>query len=192
VSWERALVELFDDLETRAEGLAHELRDDDVADLSRAEYAEVSLQERLHGAVGGEVTVDAAGGVRVRGRLDRVGKGCAVVTGGAGTGRPAVHLVNLDHEVTVSTSSQRAAAEPLQGVTARLGLASAVRHLAEDVDAVAVTTTDGRRRTGRIGRVGADFLEISPDVAERDDLDAAVGQETALVPLRAVVVLVAG
>ena len=97
-------------------------------------------------------------------------------------------MVNLDHVLRVATGARGAAAEPLQDVTARLGLASAVRLLAEDVDTVAVTTTDGRRLVGRIDRVGADFVEVSPDVA---DYDASVAQETALVPLRAVVVLVA-
>jgi hypothetical protein len=179
MQWEQALFELFDDLETRATGLAQQARDDDVADLARAEYAEVTLSERLHGSVGAAVTLEAVGGVTVRGLLGRVGRGCAAVTS---SDVPRVlHLVNLDHVVSVATSSPRAAAVASLPVTSRLGLAAAVRRLAEDIDEVALRVCDGRRVAGRLARVGADFVELVPD-GQTDPL---------LVPLPAVVTLAA-
>lgn len=159
--WERALLELFDELETQASGMSLQSRDDDVVDLARAEYAEVTLAERLHGAVGGPVTLEASGAVTVRGQLERVGQGCAAVTS---SDVPRVlHLVNLAHVLTVLTASPRAAAAAALPLASRLGFASAVRHLADEVDAVTVRLCDGRRFTGRLVRVGADFIELASE-----------------------------
>ena len=175
--WERALLELFDELETQASGLSQQARDDDVVDLARAEYAEVTLAERLHGAIGGPVTLHASGAVTVRGQLARVGQGCAALTS---TDVPRVlHLVNLTHVLSVLTATPRAAAAASLPLASRLGLASAVRHLADEVDAVTVRLCDGRRVTGRLVRVGADFVELAPE--------SRAGET--LVPLAAVVTL---
>jgi hypothetical protein len=173
--WEQALLELFDDLETQAAGLAQQAREDDAADLARAEYAEIALNERLHGSVGTLVVLEAAGSVVVRGSLQRVGQGCVAV---ASSEAPRVlHLVNLDHVLSVATGSPRAASSTALPLTSRLGFASAVRHLADDVDEVALRLYDARRVTGRLVRVGADFVELVPD--ER--------RHPVLVPLAAVV-----
>lgn len=160
MSWEQSLLDLFDDLEAQAAGLSLVARDEDVADLARAEYAEVTLVARLHGSLGLAVGLVVAGGTAVRGVLERVGRGCAVVRS---TDVPrGLHLVNLDHVHTVSTPSSRSEAEASLPVTSRLGMASAVRHLAADVDEVALRLPDGRRVTGVVARVGADFLEVVP------------------------------
>lgn len=181
--WEQALLELFDELETQATGLSQQARDDDVADLARAEYAEVTLAERLHGSVGSTVTLHAAGGVTVRGRLERVGSGCAALT--SSEVPRVLHLVNLTHVLSVLTTSPRAIAEASLPVTSRLGLASAVRHLAEDIGdtgdigEVVVRLCDARRVAGQLVRVGADFVGLAPE-----------GQQgEVLVPLAAVVTL---
>ena len=179
MSWEHALLDLFDHLEARADGLAQERREEDVADLARAEYADVGLAERLHGSVGRTVVLEVAGGTRLRGRLERVGRGCAAV-------RPAekavLHLVNLDHVLTVATDSARAVASSTMPVTSRLGLASAVRHLTEEVDVVVVRLVDGRTVSGQVVRVGADFLEV---LREKEAAEGAL----VLVPFAAVVTL---
>lgn len=176
--WERALIDLFDDLETQAAGLSHQARDDDVADLARAEYAEVALVERLHGSVGEPITLQAAGGITVQGRLERVGQGCAAVT--SSQVPRVLHLVNLAQVLSVSTGSPRAAAAASLPVTSRLGFASALRHLADDVDDVTVRLCDGRRVAGRLARVGADFVELVPE-------GVADPQGAVLVPLAAAV-----
>lgn len=179
MSWEQALLDLFDDLETQAAGLAGSAREADAADLARAEYAEVTWAERLHGALGRDVRIEAAGQTKVAGRLERVGRGCAAVRA---TDVPRVlHLVNVDHLTSLVTHSLRADAESTQPVTSRLGFASAVRHLAEEVDDVALRLVDGRRLTGALARVGADFLEVAPDVGAADGV--------LLVPMTAVVTL---
>ena len=148
---------MFDDLEQQAEGLALVARDTDVADLGRAEYAEVDLASRLHASTGRAVQLELTGWGANEVVLERVGRGCAVVSPAASSG---VVVLNLDHLVAASGLAAGARPEPLRRATARLGLASALRHLAEEVDHVVVTRTDGRRRAGALGRLGADFVEL--------------------------------
>jgi hypothetical protein len=71
-----------------------------------------------------------------------------------------VVVLNLAHLRGATGLDARARPEELRRVTARLGLASALRHLAEEVDRVSVVRVDGERRSGRLGRLGADFLEL--------------------------------
>ena len=59
-------LELFDDLEQQAEGLALAERDARVAERCRAEYAEVDLVARLHASVGTPVQVEVRGRRRRR------------------------------------------------------------------------------------------------------------------------------
>ncbi|WP_238993193.1 hypothetical protein [Nocardioides caldifontis] len=174
VGWERALLELFDDLEQQAEGLALAQRDADVAELARAEYSEVDLASRLHASVGHEVELTVLGAGPVRGRLGRVGAGwCLVVNEGPGPDA----VVSLSALLGARGLSHGARPEPLRGVAARLGLGSVVRRLAEEGGRVTVVRTDGERRGGVLARVGADFLEL----AEEGRLE--------LVPFAAVAVL---
>jgi hypothetical protein len=46
-------------------------------------------------------------------------------------------------------------------LTARLGLGSVLRRIAGQRDGVVVVSADGERRSGSVGRVGADFLELA-------------------------------
>jgi hypothetical protein len=71
-----------------------------------------------------------------------------------------VTVLNLAHLRGASGLQPGARPEELRRVTARLGLASALRHLAEEVDSVGIVREDGERRTGRLGRLGADFVEL--------------------------------
>lgn len=155
VGWEERLLAVFDDLEQQAEGLALVARDTDVEELGRAEYAEVDLAARLHASTGLTVLLDLAGWGRRQVVLERVGRGCAVVRDGSG-----VVVLNLAHLRGASGLAAGARPEALQRVTARLGLASALRHLAEEVDSVGIVRDDGERRVGRLGRLGADFVEL--------------------------------
>ena len=80
MGWERALLELFDDLEQQAEGMALANRDAEVAELARAEYADVDLVSRLHASVDHPVELHVLGAGVVRGRLGRVGAGWCLVS----------------------------------------------------------------------------------------------------------------
>lgn len=179
MGWERRLLDVFDDLEQQADGLALAARDADVDELGRAEYAEVDLAARLHASVGRTVQLELAGWGRHDVVLERVGRGCAVVRETWGGG--AAVVLNTAALCGASGLDPGARPEELRRVTARLGLASALRHLAEEVDQVAVVRVDGVRRTGRLGRLGSDFLEL---VGETGQLEA--------VPLRAVAAVVPG
>jgi hypothetical protein len=162
VSWERRLLDLFDDLEQQAEGAALVARDAEVAELARSEYSEVGLADRWHASTGRHVELTALGGVVVRGRVARVGAGwCLVVPEpGATTVQGQEWLVALSGLVAVRGLSPQAQPASLRPLTARLGLASALRGIADDQEQVTVVRTDGERRRGRVGRVGRDFLEL--------------------------------
>ncbi len=158
MGWERRLLAMFDDLEQQAEALSLAARDTDVAELGRAEYAEVDLADRLHASVGRMVQLELAGWGRREVVLDRVGRACAVVR----EVRPGAHAVvlNLEHLRGAAGLDPGSRPEPLRRVTARLGLASALRHLAEEVDRVGVVRADGEQRSAALGRLGADFVEL--------------------------------
>ncbi len=158
VGWEERLLALFDDLEQQAEGLSLAARETDVAELGRAEYAEVDLAARLHASVGRAVHLDLGGWGRREVVLERVGRGCAVVREPRPGARATV--VNLDHLRGAAGLDPGARPEELRRVTARLGLGSALRHLAQEVDRVLVVRSDGEHRVAALGRLGADFVEL--------------------------------
>ena len=181
MTWERALFSLFDDLEQQAEGLALAARDSDVAEHGRAEYATVDLEARVHGSVGQVVGCDLAGGLRLRGEVARAGRGwCLLGAELAGPGGDGHRewVVNLACVTRVVGLGPRAVAPEARGVAARLGLGSVLRRLAESRQPVVLVRSDGGQVRGRVGRVGADFVEM---VAEPDGLE--------VVPLLAVAAL---
>src|SRR4051794_29832507 len=78
--WEERLLDLFDDLEQQAEGLALAGRDAEVAEQARAEYARVDLDARLHASTGAELRLWVAGLGPLDARLVQVGDGwCLLV-----------------------------------------------------------------------------------------------------------------
>ena len=162
MSWEQRLLDLFEDLEQQAEGASLVARDAEVAELARSEYTEVGLADRWHASAGRDVEVTVAGGLVVRGRVARVGAGWCLVVQDAGE----EWLVALGGLVAVRGLSPQARPAALRPVTARLGLASAVRGVAEDLEPVTVVRSDGELRRGRIGRVGRDFLELIADAGQ--------------------------
>jgi hypothetical protein len=154
--WDERLEGLFDDLEQQAEGLALSERDALVAEQRVAEYARVDLAARLHGSVGTRLGCEVVGVGRVEGGLSRVGDGWL--------------LLETDHEewlvrlyavLALHGLSERAVAADLRRVTARLGVASALRQVAEDCAEVLVHLIDGRTLRVLLGRVGADFVEVA-------------------------------
>ena len=171
--WEERLLELFDDLEQQAEGLALAGRDAEVAELSRAEYARVDLAARLHASVGRSVRLAVTGLGLVQGRLAGVGDGWCLLSNG-----PAEWLVRTPAIRSARGLSPQSRPPLARPVTARLGLPSALRGVAEAGSGVVVHHLDGTCRRGRLARVGADFVEL----IEGDETVAAVG-EVEVVPL---------
>jgi hypothetical protein len=153
--WEERLLDLFDDLEQQAEGLALVERDALVAEQSRSEYAAVALADRLHASVGTRLLLDVGGPGALDGRLVRAGDGWC--------------LLELDGvEWVVVTAAVRAVrglvdagrSPEVRPLTARLGLGSALRGLAGDRAEVLLHRVDGSTARGRLGRVGRDFVEV--------------------------------
>jgi hypothetical protein len=164
VSWERRLLDLFEDLELQAEGAALRARDAEVAELSRSEYSEIDLSSRWHASIGATVELTLGHGVVVRGRLARVGNGWCLVVEPSLDGQPAQEwLVGLPGVVAVRGLSPQARLEPLRPATGRLGMGSVLRSLAEEQEPVTLVRADGELRRGRVGRVGRDFLELLAD-----------------------------
>ncbi len=164
--WEDRLLALLDDLEQQAEGLALAARDSEVAELSRAEYAQVDLAGRLHASVGRAVSFTLLGAGPLSGVLVRVGKDWCLVRAGAQEWVLALPAVTRARGL-----SSRAVAESVRPLGARLGLGSALRGVAEQDAPVVVRTRDGAACPGRLGRVGADFVEVRPP---SDDAEALV------------------
>ena len=155
--WEERLLDLFDDLEQQADGLALAERDALVAEQSRAEYAEVDLAARLAGSVGGRAWLDVQGVGGLDGVLRRTGDGWLVLEAGGGTW--VVLLPAVRRARGLSDAAVDAAARPL---TARLGIASALRGLAETRLECVLHGTDGQVLRAVLGRVGRDFVEVRP------------------------------
>ena len=177
--WDDRLGDLFADLEQQADGLALSQRDAEVAELARAEYAQVDLVSRLHSSIGRRLLLDVEGFGVLEGELSRVGEGWCLV-GSAGQ----EWLVRL-----AATGSLRGLAErgvPVQArpVTARLGLASALRRVAEAQADVVLHRVAGATTRGRLLRVGADFLDLR---AEGDGSGPSGSVQT--VPLAALAVV---
>jgi hypothetical protein len=159
VSWEKRVLDLFDDLEQQAEGLALAERDAAVTELGRAEYAEVELLSRLHASVGQPVQLHVQGLGKVRGRLERVGAGWCML---AGEPRADVQtVVRIAAVMSARGLSPRAVPDSVRGPLARLGFGSVLRRLAEDPEAVVLVLVDGETRRGVPRRVGADFVEVT-------------------------------
>lgn len=152
------LTGLFDDLEQRAEGLARVVRRQDAADLARSEYAEVDFAARLFASVGTGVTLDLVGLGRLQGTLVRAGRDCLLVTSGATS-----WLVSASCLLSVRGLTSRAVPSEMRPVTARLGMASALRSWAEHSARVHAVLRDGSGHAGVLARVGSDFIELVTD-----------------------------
>lgn len=169
--WEERLLGVFDDLEQQAEGLALAERDARVGELVRAEYAELDLLSRLHGAIGAELAVLLSGVGRLRGTVVRVGRDWLLLDDGRHE-----WLVRVAALQEVRGLPDRVLEEAGRPVTARLGLGSVLRSLAQDTVPVQLHRTGGDVLVGRLRRVGADFVELETD-----------GEHLTVVPWRALV-----
>lgn len=154
---DRSLSRLLEELEQDAERLVLEARDAEVADLARAEYSQVHLVDRLHGSVGALVAVEARGGFRVRGQVSRAGDGWVLLA--ESTARQVV--VALVHVVGLSGVAEAAVVEEARGAASRLRITSVLRTAAAAGGPVTLALVEGGARSGRLRRVGADFVELA-------------------------------
>src|SRR4051794_717227 len=177
--WEERLLEVFDDLEQQAEGLALAGRDVDVAEQTRAEYAHVDLAARLHASVGRALRLDVLGLGLVDARLARVGEGWCLLGDGA-----VEWLVRTAALSAVRGLSDRGRGAEARPVTARLGVASALRGVAEARSVVVVHHLDGGSQRGVLARVGADFVEVVLGEDPRAPGEVAVVPFAALAAVR--------
>lgn len=161
MSWERRLLDLFEDLEQQAEGVALAARDAEIAELARAEYAEVELASRWHASLGCQVEVTGHHGLVLRGRVAGTGDGWCLVEESDQHGADAQEwLVALGHVVAVRGLSPQAHPPAVRPLTSRLGLGSALRGVADERQPVTIVRSDGKRRSGRLVRVAKDFVEL--------------------------------
>lgn len=175
---------LFADLEAQFAAAASAAELAESASRARAEGGSVPFPERLAGAIGQPVRLRCRGAGQVAGVLTEVGPDWLLLTGDGGR-----ELIVVTTAVTVASGlvrrTQAAGGERLQ---VRTDLRRALRGLARDRSAVALTLADGGRLTGTIDRVGADFLEIAEhEVGE--PRRASVVRGVHAVPLRALAVV---
>jgi len=157
MSWERAFAELFDDLEGQAQELLGRDRDWEVAEQARAEYASVPLLARLMASVGREIELRVQGAERIAGRLARCTESWMLV-------ERAEREWVVPHRgvLTVAGVSDRALPREAWPSTARLGLGSALRMLADGGHPATVRLVDGALVEGAWARLGHDFAEVVP------------------------------
>jgi hypothetical protein len=153
--WDEQLARLLEDLEQQADGLAIAERDAEVAEQSRAEYARVEVTGRLHASVGRRLQVGLGAAGTVDGTLTRVGQGWCLIGTAAGE-----WVVRLEAVRTLRGLSERSVPAEGRPLTARLGVASALRGVAEERGEVVVLTLDGVATRGTLGRVGGDFVDL--------------------------------
>jgi len=175
---------LFEELEQQAEALHLAERDAEVAELARAEYAGVTLAARLHASVGLPVRLGVVGVGFLQGELRRVGPEWLGLQGGRGSGEgPAQDwFVRVAAIRSCRGLSARAVSEPARPLTARLGIGSVLRGLAEAAAPVVVHQLDGSSSAGLLRRVGADFVELAG--GQSDGPGAVTDAVTDVVSLR--------
>ena len=147
---------LFADLEARFDAEAAAEREGAVAELTRAEQASIPLVDRLRAATGAVLRLELLDGEGVEGRVARVAHTWVLLDGRGARGR-VQHLVPLPALAAVVGLGRHAAPSPAR--TDGLGLGHVLRGLQRDRARVLVRTVGGSA-TGRIGRVGADHLDV--------------------------------
>jgi hypothetical protein len=149
---------LFSDLDAQAATLERAERAAEADELARAEFAALTLTDRLRGALGERLRVQAAGGCTLHGRLLGCGRGWLLLE--EDLRREA--LVCTTAVLAVAGLGRHAVTATVAGpVEARFGLRPALRAIARDRSAVRLLLVDGSSLAGRLGRVGADFVELS-------------------------------
>ncbi|MDU0349824.1 Fis family transcriptional regulator [Actinomyces sp. MRS3W] len=151
MNWDSLLADLESSFEAerRADVAAQ------AADLAEAEIAGLHLVDRLRGAVGRPVHVRTRGGVAVDGVVKRVEDAFALLDEGEG-------IESLVPVAAIVLASPLPGPAPTPTVRRRPGIQVALRGLARSGTRVRVVFAQGEA-TGRIVRVGADYLDLARD-----------------------------
>lgn len=149
--------ELFRDLEGQWEAAESAVLADEVADRTRRELARIRLVDRLRAGLGREIAVTVSGAGVLRGVLADCGPEWLLLE------EHGEALVSLRAVLGLSGLGPAAAAGPgSEGeVSARSGLARALRALARDRSEVLCVLVDGSACSGTVQRVGADHVELA-------------------------------
>lgn len=152
VRWES----LFADMEAQLDAAREQGLRDEVAELTRAERAQVTLVDRLRATRGGTLRVLLRDGQTVGGAVVEAAPQWVLVASDA-TRRVLVPATAVTGVVGLS-----ALAAPPPGTAERaLSLGHALRALARDRAEVRVDAL-GVRVAGRVERVGADHVDVLP------------------------------
>lgn len=152
--WEQ----LFADLEGQLAAGAAAAGRSELADLVRAERARVQLADRVRAALGARVRVALAdAGPPLEGELADAGADWLLLALSERR-RALVPAAAVD----VVTGLSFAVAPPAGRVESRLGLGHVLRALARDRATVQVRTRGGAV-AGRLERVGADHVDLTPE-----------------------------
>ncbi|NCT91373.1 hypothetical protein GXB85_10470 [Cellulomonas sp. APG4] len=148
--------ELLADLERRFDAEMGQARAAEVAELTRAEWARTTLDDRLRAHREVHLVLRLRSGGSLEGRLVESGVGWLLVHGPAGR-EDLVHLAGV---VGIDGLGQGVAPPPGE-VGARLGFGHALRAVARDRTVVRLATCDGGHVDGRVDVVGADHLVVA-------------------------------
>ncbi len=144
---------LFADLEARLDAALAAERADEVAERTRTERAGVELADRVR-AQDGRLEVTLRDGHVVRGTVaDAAPQWLLLVEG------PREHLVPVSAVAVLAGLTDGAAGDP-GVVLSRLGLAHALRGVAQDRSVVRVRVA-GLEMLGRVDAVGQDHLDLA-------------------------------
>lgn len=164
----RRMAEMLADLESQAAAAFAAEREAEIRDRARAAYAEVTLLGRLLASEGpvslGLLSPLQFGGPPA-GHVARGGPGWVLLSG-----QRVDWWVPLAAVATVSGASSRAVAPAAMGAAGKLGIASGLRSVADAGEASGLELTwwvqGGAHGRGRLGRVGADFVEVLSGTGE--------------------------
>jgi hypothetical protein len=155
VRWES----LFADLEGQLVAAEQADLSAEVADVVRAQWADVALADRLGPLLGAPVRCSVTGVGVLEAPLLDAGLGWLLLGEQAG---PAETLVSTAALQWVEGLTRHTDTAQGRGQLARrLGLGHVLRGIARDRAAVLLVLRDAQTMTGTVDRVGADFLEVA-------------------------------
>jgi hypothetical protein len=165
---------LFDDLEAQVRLLDDVSRAGEVAELARAEAAQLCFADRVR-ATTGPIRVHRRDGSFLRGTVVSSGPDWLLLRD-----EPGDEELVLAGGLSGASGLGRSARAATGVVARRLSALRVLRALAQDRATVVVTLVDGSALTGTIDRVGADFLEIAVHAADAIRRRDEVTDSTAL------------
>ena len=175
---------LFAELEAEIDAEADAERRSEIAERTRSEFGRLRLIDRLQpllGRAGSPLRMGLPAGDVVTGSVLSLGSDW-VLLAQEGTGECLVPLGAAQWIEGLGPSSAEPGWEGKVG--ARLGLKVALRRIARDRSAVALSLFSGQIRHGRIARVGADHVVLESIGEDREAGGAVTVPLTAIACLR--------